>query len=134
MAELAKDDPEDGASKHRIARVAFLAALETVKADLLAGWSARAIYERHANRFAGKVSYPQFARYVRKLREEGIEPPVAPSQGRATQPQRRAEPAKAPGSAPPGGEAPPLPLRRRPAEFNPQRTPDDHRRLTGEED
>jgi hypothetical protein len=37
--------------------------------ELAEGYIAKLIFEKHADKLAGKISYPQFVRYVRPLRE-----------------------------------------------------------------
>ena len=51
-----------------LGRVAFIANLPAIKTELAEGWTAKSIYDRHADKLAGKISYPQFIRYVRALR------------------------------------------------------------------
>lgn len=77
--------------RHRIARVAFMSVTDQVKAELAAGWSARAIYARLGKKLGGKISYPQFARYARQIRLDmsplgHAAPPVATSPARAATP------------------------------------------------
>lgn len=81
------------------ARVAFIAHLDTIKAELEQGYTAQAIYERHKARLATAISYPQFTRYVRQLRDDGVTPPVGRRSGPMT-PVTPAPPAKEAGSAP----------------------------------
>jgi hypothetical protein len=51
---------------------------KVVERELAEGWSARAVYDRHAAEFEGKLSYPQLVRYVRPLRAKEATPrPVA---------------------------------------------------------
>ena len=52
-----------------LSRVAFIAILPAIKTELAEGYTAKLIFERHADKLAGKISYPQFVRYVRPLRE-----------------------------------------------------------------
>ncbi len=54
------------------ARVAFIAHLDTITAELGQGHTAQAIYERHQAKLGNSISYQQFARYVRQLREDGV--------------------------------------------------------------
>lgn len=68
--------------QHRIGRVAFMGVIEQVKAELAAGWSARAIYWRLEKKLSGKISYQQFCRYVRRLQV------AAPPLGHAIMPTR----------------------------------------------
>ncbi len=79
------------------ARVAFIAHLDTIKAELEQGYTAQAIYKRHEAKLAGSISYPQFTRYARQLREDGVAPPV----GRAARPASRALPVALPAPPPP---------------------------------
>jgi hypothetical protein len=57
------------------ARVAFIAHLNTITAALEQGYTALAIYQRHQAKLGSAISYPQFARYVRHLREDGVVTP-----------------------------------------------------------
>jgi len=61
-----------------LGRVAFTANLPAIKRELAEGWTAKSIYDRHADKLAGKISYPQFVRYVRALRNASsyAEPPA----------------------------------------------------------
>lgn len=63
-----------------LGRVAFIANLAAIKSELAEGWTAKSIYDRHADKLAGKISYPQFVRYVRTLRTP---PPYANPPGPA---------------------------------------------------
>lgn len=59
-----------------VARVAFLANQALIETELREGWTAKSIYQRHADKLADKISYPQFARYVRTNIKQS--PPVPP--------------------------------------------------------
>ena len=119
------------------ARVAFIANLATIRTELAEGWTAKSIYDRHANKLAGKVSYPQFVRYVRQLRETEPALPI----GRASAPTpHQARPKLPPAppldvttpSTPEAGspaDARPDPLRRRTFEHDGQPRQDDIERL-----
>ena len=64
--------------RHHQGRVAWIAMRKVVERELAEGWSARAVYDRHAAEFEGKLSYPQLVRYVRPLRAKEATPrPVA---------------------------------------------------------
>jgi len=74
---------------------------KVVERELAEGWSARAVYDRHAAEFEGKLSYPQLVRYVRPLR------------AREARPRPAAEKAPLPTPAPEGSSEPdpnPLPF------------------------
>lgn len=65
--------------KHRgVGRVAFLARIETIQAEIEQGWPLTAIYERHQGALG--ITYSQFARYVRHYlrNEEEHEKPKSP--------------------------------------------------------
>ncbi len=64
-----------------LGRVAFIAILPAIKTELAEGYTAKLIFEKHADKLAGKISYPQFVRYVRPLREASPLPtrPTSPS-------------------------------------------------------
>ena len=57
-----------------LSRVAFIAILPAIKTELAEGYTAKLIFEKHADKLAGKISYPQFVRYVRPLREASLLP------------------------------------------------------------
>src|ERR1700691_401008 len=50
-------------------RVVFVSLMDTIKNELDQGYSARAIYQHHQNKFEGILGYGQFCLYVRQLRE-----------------------------------------------------------------
>lgn len=62
--------PDSPKNIRGVARVVFRANQATIEDELNQGWTAKSIYERHADKLASKISYPQFARYVRALRPE----------------------------------------------------------------
>ena len=73
-----------------IARVAFIAHVAVIRSELEQGWSAKAIYQRHADKFTA-ISYPQFVRYVRQLKSgtapgEANKAVYAPASGRFVDP------------------------------------------------
>ena len=73
---MSEDKP--GKHRHHQGRVAWIAMRKVVERELAEGWSVRAVYDRHAAEFAGKLSYPQLVRYVRPLRAKEATPqPVA---------------------------------------------------------
>ena len=80
------------------ARVIFIANLALVRKELAEGWTAKALFERHADKFAGRISYPQFARYVRRLRED-----AAPASISGTAPSSRSRVLPTPPAAPASG-------------------------------
>ncbi len=59
---------ESQGKRRGIARVSFRANLETIRAELDQGWPAKAVFDRH---IAGLdvMSYRQFSRYVRQLKD-----------------------------------------------------------------
>src|SRR5271166_4478643 len=67
MAQPSREKPVRGT-----ARVAFIAHLDTITAELAQGYTALAVYQRHQAKLGGSISYQQFARYVRQLREDGV--------------------------------------------------------------
>ena len=69
MTELSKP-PMRG-----LARVAFRALQTTIDTELKEGWTAKSIYDRHANKLTA-ISYPQFVRYCRLLKQPA---PSAPA-------------------------------------------------------
>lgn len=135
------------------ARVAFIAHLATISTELEQGHTAQAIYQRHHGKLGGSISYQQFARYVRQLRDNGlVQPPLgrpappmsaqpAPAQPRALPPhtlEPKPQPASPPASPPgpqPAPEAPPLHARHQPPPrtfaFDPNPKQDDKSRLIG---
>lgn len=52
-----------------VARVAFIAHLDTIAAELDAGWPIKAVYEKHSASL--NMSYAQFARYVDQIVRRG---------------------------------------------------------------
>ena len=74
IAQGARPSPMVGKERGS-ARVAFVENLPAIRAGLAEGRTAKAVYLRHADTLAGRVSYPQFVRYVRRLlRLEAIAP------------------------------------------------------------
>ena len=59
---------ESQRKRRSIARVSFRANLETIRTELDQGWPAKAVFDRH---IAGLdvMSYRQFSRYVRQLKD-----------------------------------------------------------------
>ncbi|MGI4943957.1 MAG: TraK family protein, partial [Janthinobacterium lividum] len=79
------------------ARVAFIAHLDTITAELGQGHTAQAIYERHQAKLGNSISYQQFARYVRQLREDGmVQSPLSRSAPRPLSPAKPPPPPPAP--------------------------------------
>ena len=81
-----------GQSKQRgLARVAFLARIDAIKAELSAGWTKIAVYEKYKDSL--RITYSHFTRYVAKyivvdaahpLAKTMVEPPqVADSLGQS---------------------------------------------------
>lgn len=64
--------------RHHQGRVAWVEMRRTVEKELAQGWSARAVYDRHPAEFEGRLSYTQFTRYVRELREKEAPPDPKP--------------------------------------------------------
>ncbi len=78
------------------ARVAFIAHLDTITAELGQGHTAQAIYERHQTKLGNSISYQQFARYVRQLREDGVvQSPFSRSVPRPSSPAKPLPPSPA---------------------------------------
>jgi hypothetical protein len=65
-----------------LARVAFRAMQPTIEKELIEGWTAKAIYERHADKLTA-ISYPQFTRYCRRLKT-AQSPTATPSETEGT--------------------------------------------------
>lgn len=108
------------------ARVAFIAQLDAITAELKQGYTAQAIYDRHAAKLGGVISYPQFARYVRQLREQGVVPPLWGPSSPAQHP-----PAPAAAAPSPIPEPAPTPARSRTFDYDPVVRPEDEERLIG---
>jgi hypothetical protein len=66
-----------------LARVAFRALQPTIEKELTEGWTAKSIYERHAEKLTA-ISYPQFARYCRSLKEAAQPQATIPSKTEGT--------------------------------------------------
>lgn len=119
------------------ARVTFIANLAVVRKELAEGWTAKAIFERHADKLAGRISYPQFVRYVRQLRETEPAPPIGrassstPHQARSKLPPVQARDVTAPRTPATGtaADARSDPLQRRTFEHDGQPRQDDIERL-----
>jgi hypothetical protein len=86
------------------ARVAFIAHLDTIVAALEQGYTARAIYQRHQTKLGNAISYPQFVRYVRQVREDGT---AAPPLGRPALASAPTAPVKSLPTAPVATPTPP---------------------------
>jgi Family of unknown function (DUF5338) len=124
------------------ARVAFVALMDIIVTELELGYTAVAIYERNQIKLRGSISYPQFARYVRQLRDDGV---VKPPLGRSTEvPATLAPQLKPKPNAPPISQPQPAAAERREdARHHPFRNrgfnhdaierPDDRKRLLGED-
>ena len=132
-------------TKRGIARVTFIAHLAVIRSELEQGWTAKAIYERHPDKL-GAMSYPQFARYVRQLKEgaglgAAIKAVYSPATGRFSDPPP-AEPSQDGPATSHSQEGPdayagqqPASSGRRPARtfrYDPQERPGDYERLFGE--
>lgn len=95
------------------ARVAFIAHLDTITAELGQGHTAQAIYERHQVKLGNSISYQQFARYVRQLREDGmVQSPLSRSAPRPLSPAK-----------PPPPPLPPEPKPQTSAQLTPEGPP-----------
>jgi hypothetical protein len=92
------DQPPDRKRMKGMGRVAFLAQLDPIKAELDAGWPIKAVFQKRTDKLA--MSYAQFARYVDKLI-------------RSNQSRRFA--ADAPSPPPTSQQSPPLPAPPTPA-------------------
>ena len=111
-----------------IGRVAFMAQLADITADLDAGWPVKAVYQKWAGNLG--MSYVQFTRYVDRIVRQG---------DRSRAPARGATPPAAPLPDP----VSPIDSRgtlhaghqpaRRTFNHDPIERPDDRRRLLGEE-
>ncbi|HEX5416705.1 MAG TPA: TraK family protein [Chloroflexota bacterium] len=114
-----------------IGRVAFMAHLAEIIADLEAGWPIKAVYQKRADKLG--MSYAQFARYVDQIVRRGnrgrpppFEPPRPPLPSPAAPPP--APPPLQQGTPRAGYEP-----ARRGFNHDPIERPDDRRRLLGEE-
>jgi hypothetical protein len=67
-----------------LARVAFRALQPTIETELNEGWTAKAIYTRHSEKLQA-ISYTQFARYCRQLKQPVQ--PTAAAPGPSSEPQ-----------------------------------------------
>lgn len=103
MAQPSREKPVRGT-----ARVAFIAHLDSITAELGLGHTALAVYQRHQAKLGGSISYQQFARYVRQLREDGVvKSPLGRPALSSPRPAARATPAPAP--LPPAPKPQPAP-------------------------
>jgi hypothetical protein len=111
-----------------IGRVAFIAHLADITADLDAGWPAKAVYERRAGSLG--ISYVQFTRYVDQIVRGGNRSPTAnhgPTSPPST-PPASIQQADTRGPRHAGHQSD-----RRTFNHDPIERPDDRRRLLGEE-
>lgn len=122
---------ESQRKRRGIARVSFRANLETIRAELDQGWPAKAVFDRH---IAGLdvMSYRQFSRYVRQLKdgsgfEEATKVVSAATGNTAASPSPLAAGSNAPhrSATPDGSQVQPQP---QPAAANPARTASDQPR------
>jgi hypothetical protein len=115
-----------------VGRVAFMAHLAEITADLGAGWPIKAVYQKRADKLG--MSYAQFARYVDQIVRRGnrARPPrFDPSP--PPLPSAAAPPAAAPSPPPQGSSRAGHQPIRRGFNHDPIERPDDRRRLLGEE-
>ena len=113
-----------------------------MQSELELGYTAVAIYERNQIKLGGSISYPQFARYVRQLLDNGV---VRPPLGRSTEvPATVSPPPKPPRIAPPISQPQPAaaerledarhhPVRNRGFNHDAIERPGDRKRLLGED-
>jgi hypothetical protein len=111
-----------------VGRVAFMAQLADITADLEAGWPVKAVYQKCAEKLG--ISYAQFARYVdqivrRRHAHSAIRPPVPTTPLHAREPAQHTDPR---GTLHAGHHA-----ARGGFNHDPLERPDDRRRLLGEE-
>ena len=126
--------PHDRRRMKGVGRVAFIAHLAEITAELDAGWPIKAVYDNRKERLG--MSYAQFTRYVDQIVRRGRRSPVPPP-----------HPTPAPSQPPP---ARPLPERlptmtasegtnhaghhaARTFSHDPLEGPDDRKRLLGED-
>jgi hypothetical protein len=84
-----------------MARVAFRALQPTIEAELKEGWTAKAIYNRHSDKLT-TISYPQFARYCRLLKQPATDAKTQPHQptgGPTNEPTKTSTTQEGPNSA-----------------------------------
>jgi Family of unknown function (DUF5338) len=111
-----------------VGRVAFMAQLADITADLEAGWPMKAVYQKCADKLG--ISYAQFARYVDQIVRRGARSHAAtraatlPAAPPPRDPMSQAEPR---GTLHAGHQP-----ARRGFNHNPLEQPDDRRRLLGE--
>jgi hypothetical protein len=113
-----------------VGRVAFIAHLAEITAELDAGWPIKAVYENRKERLG--MSYAQFTRYVDQIVRHGRRtqvPPHAPSQ----QPSVRPLPERLPSMTAPEGTDHARHQPARTFSHDPLEGPDDRKRLLGED-
>jgi hypothetical protein len=121
--------PERKRRMKGVGRVAFMARLEEITADLEAGWPVKAIYQKNADKLG--ISYAQFARYVDQIVRRGHHSRAAvhAAMPSAATPSREPIPRAEPRGTLHAGHQP----ARRGFTHDPLERPDDRRRLLGEE-
>jgi Family of unknown function (DUF5338) len=137
--------PRDQKRMKGIGRVAFLAQLAEITAELDAGWPIKAVYDNRKQRMG--ISYAQFTRYVDQIVRNHDAPAAAhhaivTSQPVRDRPRHEPSPPPLPSAAAPPPTIPPVPPQgsSRAGHVPPSRTfnhdpierPDDRRRLLGE--
>ena len=122
--------PHDRRRMKGVGRVAFIAHLAEITAELDAGWPIKAVYENRKERLG--MSYAQFTRYVDQIVRHGrraLIPPPAPSQPPPERPSRERLPTMtaSEGTNHAGHHA------ARTFSHDPLEGPDDRKRLLGED-
>ncbi len=107
------------------ARVAFIAHLPTITAELDQGYTAKVVYGHLHAKLAHLISYTQFNRYIRKLRAPSS--PLIASRRSASQPPSASPPPAAEPSPQGTTNAPGSEPRK--FNFNPNEKPGDRDRL-----
>jgi hypothetical protein len=112
-----------------VGRVAFMARLDDITADLEAGWPIKAVYQKCSDKIG--MSYAQFARYVDRIVRQGNHPNAANRKPtpQATTPSHDPVPQDDMRGIRHAGHQP----ARRGFNHDPIERPDDRRRLLGEE-
>jgi hypothetical protein len=116
-----------------VGRVAFIAHLVEITAELDAGWPIKAVYENRKERLG--MSYAQFTRYVDQIVRHGRRTQVAPPTNPASsQPSPvRTLPERLPTMTAPEGSNHAGHHAARTFSHDPLEGPDDRRRLLGED-
>jgi hypothetical protein len=127
------NSPPDRRRMKGVGRVAFVAHLAEITAELDAGWPIKAVYENRKERLG--MSYAQFTRYVDQIVRHGRRPqiPARPTPAPSPPPPARPLPALLPTMTASKGTNHARHHPARTFSHDPLEGPDDRKRLLGED-